>query len=485
MCVQLPTNERRMMGRNDPPPSRTASVSFVRYKNVCDPAPGRISPNSAKTRPVRQQAKPAGRGAQLSLPEQMSSLRARQFDLLFTLATVEAHGAVTQPPSRNAIDGAVLPWNGSVPDEVPFMFWCASPDAASLDRRKVSGVNGQACFWFNNGCDISCDECDGATGQVIHPRFTFNGTGSPAPWGGGGIVPDPTQASPVSPARPDGSRRLSICRDPKRNATICDPAVRTMNVNAACGSAADVTFYAPWRFPGAAPVIDSCGTAGGVYQWQGPAAAGGDYQTTAHAQLGDLGSALPRAPSGTVWEAGAEVEVAWTHKAWHGGGYQYRLCPAGRHLDEECFQSHPLPFADGTSTLRWGGVGATAPCEAGRYHNCTIHFNATDVGGSAVVPHGSTWRRCPIPRAPWAWAYTGATFDPICEESDACTSYHGPGFSGPGCGGDTASCSTGAYPLRVLRLGHRRPVPARDRGQAARARRPARGGVGVGLAVGL
>jgi hypothetical protein len=132
---------------------------------------------------------------------------------------------------------------------------------------------------------------------------------------------------------------------PKHNATICDPKLRTMNIDAACGSTEDVTYYAPWRYPGtvrvlhpefccvrvrvigccctvrffpaaiytrgvqlsftpllrlkrchacdqchssrvsfaltgwhcnfrqntegAAPVIDSCGVAGGVYQWQG------------------------------------------------------------------------------------------------------------------------------------------------------------------------------------------------------------------------
>ena len=25
----------------------------------------------------------------------------------------------------------------------------------------------QACFWFNNGCDIGCDKCDGTSGQNI------------------------------------------------------------------------------------------------------------------------------------------------------------------------------------------------------------------------------------------------------------------------------------------------------------------------------
>ena len=72
--------------------------------------------------------------------------------------SVEGHGAMTQPRTRNAVDGAVSPWNESVPESVPFMFWCAAPDATSTDPRKVSGRHGQACFYFNNGCDISCDE---------------------------------------------------------------------------------------------------------------------------------------------------------------------------------------------------------------------------------------------------------------------------------------------------------------------------------------
>ena len=42
--------------------------------------------------------------------------------------------------------------------------------------------------------------------------------------------------------------RLSICPNPKRNATICDPKLRTMNVDAECGSKEDVTYYAPWRY---------------------------------------------------------------------------------------------------------------------------------------------------------------------------------------------------------------------------------------------
>ena len=44
-------------------------------------------------------------------------------------------------------------------------------------------------------------------------------------------------------------------------------------------------------------------------------------------------------PTNTTWTAGTEVTVAWTLKAQHGGGYQYRLCPAASDLVEECFQA--------------------------------------------------------------------------------------------------------------------------------------------------
>eukprot|EP01046_Picozoa_sp_COSAG06_P018663 COSAG06_NODE_1307_length_9916_cov_99.462361_3_plen_111_part_00 len=71
----------------------------------------------------------------------------------------------------------------------------------------------------------------------MHPRFVHNGTGEIPSWGGEGISPDPAQKSPVAKgARPDGSTRLSICKEPKRNATICDPKLRTMNIDAPCGS---------------------------------------------------------------------------------------------------------------------------------------------------------------------------------------------------------------------------------------------------------
>ena len=189
---------------------------------------------------------------------------------------------------------------------------------------------------------------------------------------------------------------------------MCDPKLRTLNIHAKCGSAEDFYQFAPWRAPGSAPVLDSCGVAGGVKAGQPAAAAGGDYQNTSKARRSDLGSLLPRAPSGTVWKAGSVVEVAWTRKAWHGGGYQYRLCAANRTLDEACFQETALPFAERMSVLRWGGVG-------GKQHV----FNATDVS-VGTLPVGSTWRRSPLPRGPWDWHTYGPSPSPVCEETPAC-----------------------------------------------------------------
>ena len=66
------------------------------------------------------------------------------------------------------------------------------------------------------------------------------------------------------------------------------------------------------------------------------------------------------------WAAGTYVEVAWGPLYNHGGGYQYRLCPAGEALTEECFQRTPLEFDRSKQTLVWNtkavpGADATTP----------------------------------------------------------------------------------------------------------------------------
>lgn len=339
-----------------------------------------------------------------------------------------SHGAVTIPRPRNSVDGTLAPWNGTVPAwPIPFDAppWCAKPSASTGDPRHIVGSNGQACFWFNNGCDIGSEKCDGVSGQNIPcctDKFKYVGKGSPPSWGSEGIVLDPNVKIDRQSMRP------KFTKYPDRKATICDSRLRTLNVEAECGSPADFWYYAPWRYPGITPLTDSCGTAGGVLPGQPPGTAGATYRDTEYAKVGDLGSKLPPMPTGTVWAAGSDVEVAWVQKAWHGGGYQYRLCPADQPLNEDCFQKMPLKFV-GNSSLRWGGVGGEQ-----------LFFNTTEKGWDVsvgTVPEGSMWRKVPIPRGPWGWIYNGPSFEPVCEEAEDCkTAHHRP----PECLGAQKPC---------------------------------------------
>lgn len=197
---------------------------------------------------------------------------ARQLSILLAaalavgrVAHVCGHGSVVWPPPRNAIDKTLSPWNGSVPNPPPSVEsmtgWCPVPDRNGT----VTGQNGQACFWFSNGCSIGCDECDG----------TSRG---PIPWS-----PDPKW-----------KRKFNTCNSSTAEATICDPALRTVNRNASCGAADDWYYFSPWRAPGSAPVFDSCGMAGGHLPPEG--GFGGIYVNTTNAKLGDLGSKV-RAPA--------------------------------------------------------------------------------------------------------------------------------------------------------------------------------------------
>ena len=61
---------------------------------------------------------------------------------------------------------------------------------------------------------------------------------------------------------------------------------------------------------------------------------------------------LPKTPTNASWAAGTDVEVSWGIRYNHGGGYQYRLCPAAEPLTEACFQKTPLAFS-GDPKLRW------------------------------------------------------------------------------------------------------------------------------------
>ena len=73
----------------------------------------------------------------------------------------------------------------------------------------------------------------------------------------------------------------------------------------------DMTANNPWRSPGAAPMLDSCGLSGGSSQ-NNHRAGGLGIDTIAHKQ-GARGSELPRLDAQWTlnWTAGEEVEVSW------------------------------------------------------------------------------------------------------------------------------------------------------------------------------
>lgn len=205
---------------------------------------------------------------------------------------------------------------------------------------------GASCLWFNQGTTIGC------------PKAT----------GGGTVFPDkPDCANPAEPTIQFGDKDL-----------------RTYGLNAVY-RLEDYTKHHPWRYPGSAPVENPCGIAGGWYT-QGAAGNGGDAPPGV--PQGALGTDLPKLLDQTVWIAGSTVEVAWGITANHGGGYQYRLCPASEEPTEACFQQHPLEFVGDVQWIQQGaGVDVTNRTE----------IPATRVTGDKVVPAGSIWTKNPIP----------------------------------------------------------------------------------------
>ena len=82
---------------------------------------------------------------------------------------------------------------------------------------------------------------------MIHPSWVFNGTDPEHfdGWTGAGIVPDPSR--PMPPGGQANARAICPENRFRRNATICDPELRTVNTNAECGGPEDFYYFAPWR----------------------------------------------------------------------------------------------------------------------------------------------------------------------------------------------------------------------------------------------
>ena len=276
-------------------------------------------------------------------------MRAAAACLLLATAA-QAHSNLISPRPRNAIDGNDPRWEHGL----------NSPDMWQGDLGPVWGQAcacrngshvcdiGQTCLWMSVGCSLGCKECDG--GQDGH----------------GGT-------------NPNSKDRCASGLKPWKNN---DPMKRTFNRNctgSCIGSDEDWTRFNPWRAPGAAPVYDSCGRAGGGPK---PTAGKGEYVDTEFAKFGQLGSTLPTQPSGAVWKAGAVVEALWSVRANHGGGWQFRLCPLGEELNEACFQKTPVPFAGNSRMMMSNGT--------------MLELNSTFVS-EGTLPAGSTWQMNPIP----------------------------------------------------------------------------------------
>jgi hypothetical protein len=261
--------------------------------------------------------------------------------------TVDAHGAMNVPRSRNM--------GNPFPDLAPPV----SPGGGSKNQ---NGCEAGACMWFNQGCCIGCQTCD----------ETFNNI----------------------------ANITSSCGNVSAKDTL-PVAARTIDI-------VNMGQFHPWRSPGLAPMMDSCGLSGGSTQNNDPAGGMGSG-TIAHKQ-GARGSELPALHDkwSVHWKAGAAVEVSFGINANHGGGYQYRMCPAGEDLNEECFQKTPLSYASNKSLLRWSDG-----------HEVEIDALRVTEG---TTPAGSVWTRNPIPTCAGGGGEAACVDGPAFEPPKGCNS---------------------------------------------------------------
>lgn len=272
------------------------------------------------------------------------------------VGSASGHSNLIYPKPRNAIDSLLPEWSrGKAPTQ-----WPDGENPCACTNGTQPCDVAQTCLWMSVGCSIGCAECDGKA------------------------------------ANPNNLDRCQSGMKP----TINNPLHRTFNRDAKAGSDEDWTKSNPWRAPGSAPVFDPCGMAsGGPRETPGH----GEYTNTTYAKVGDKGSLLPKMHSGAVWQAGAVVETTWSIRANHGGGWQYRLCPANATLTEECFQQTPIPFA-GNSRLQLAD-------------GSFLDLESTFVS-DGTLPLGSTWQMNPLPNTrQWFPDRLGYQFPPPCVET--------------------------------------------------------------------
>jgi len=296
--------------------------------------------------------------------------------LLHSLKGVSSHGSMIMPPTRNSVDAELPQWSGG---KFPPTGWIEPYNCMCTNGTSECDA-GQNCFWFSQGCSIGCKACTG--NGIRYPNFD--------------------QCPEERTAKPTLLKKYW-----------------TANHNAEEGSVADIYKYNPWRAPGTAPVFDACGMAGGntveVFN-------AGAYRQTKFAKQGDLGSMVLRPrPSGTVWRKGSLAKTRWQQTAGHGGGYQFRLCPAKEALTEECFQKMPLDFGSETHMIRF----------ADSAKDFEIKATIVKEGG------GIGWMRYPVPEL----TDVNCDYNVTKENASAHCDFHCPGCGAPTYSAD-AACPT-------------------------------------------
>jgi len=251
--------------------------------------------------------------------------------LVLGLPAVSGHGALVSPRSRNSIDYLV---GVNVPSHWP-------SDRACTNITGDQCNNGQAAFWYSQGCFIGCPSCDHMSGR----------------------------------------QQIDLCGLGKSN-TINNPKDRTVNQNAPAGSSSDIYKHNPWRAPGSAPVADACGLAGGT-PWAADVSEAGVYTKTKFAHHGMNGTSLKPLDTGVFFPIGGRAEVTWQVENNHGGGYSYRLCPADQPLTEECFQKLPLDFVKDQQGIV--------------FKNGTVKLIKGNFVTEGTHPEGSMWSTIPLP----------------------------------------------------------------------------------------
>ena len=108
---------------------------------------------------------------------------------LCLLAQVKAHGALVSPRSRNSID---------------YLVGVNTQRCANITGDAC--LNGQAAFWYSQGCFIGCPTCDHLSGRI---QKDLCGLGM--------------------------------------QATLNDPKYRSVNREALAGSEQDIYRHNPWR----------------------------------------------------------------------------------------------------------------------------------------------------------------------------------------------------------------------------------------------